>query len=185
METAAADIVQHIFHPTLGLSSASCLRKFGATCFSSPKIASVFSNHDHCGLRPLRGCLYQVTYNPEVVTDAELAKAVEDAGFDAKVLQVVSTKNAVSTNPAVSAQARFRITGMTCSACSNAVEVRCIPSSNRVQRLCSCAHDIVRRAVARRRASTSSAPSFLCTSRRGQRTWLLREPLPKPSVECP
>mmetsp|Transcript_30245 Transcript_30245/g.58122 ORF Transcript_30245/g.58122 Transcript_30245/m.58122 type:complete len:1009 (+) Transcript_30245:178-3204(+) len=64
----------------------------------------------------------QVTYNPEVVMDTELVKAVEDAGFDAKVLQVVSTKNTVSTNAAVSAQARFRITGMTCSACSNAVE---------------------------------------------------------------
>jgi len=57
----------------------------------------------------------EVVYDPDLVTPAQIVEEVEDTGFDASVLEINVPKGR-------SEVVRMRVHGMTCSACSSAVE---------------------------------------------------------------
>ncbi|KAL2608514.1 hypothetical protein R1flu_027087 [Riccia fluitans] len=57
----------------------------------------------------------QVVFHPEVVQEETIREAIEDAGFEATIIQDFS----VTENTAI---CRMRIKGMTCTTCSNSIE---------------------------------------------------------------
>ncbi|KAK9152500.1 hypothetical protein Syun_010809 [Stephania yunnanensis] len=60
-----------------------------------------------------------VVFDPSLVKDEDIKNAIEDAGFDAEILQESS---AVQAKPQGTLVGHFRIGGMTCAACVNSVE---------------------------------------------------------------
>ncbi|KAK9156228.1 hypothetical protein Sjap_003708 [Stephania japonica] len=60
-----------------------------------------------------------VVFDPNLVKDEDIKNAIDDAGFDAEILQESS---AVQAKPQGTLVGHFRIGGMTCAACVNSVE---------------------------------------------------------------
>lgn len=60
-----------------------------------------------------------VTFDPNLVKEDDVKNAIEDAGFEAEVLEEKSTAR---TNPQGTLVGQFTIGGMTCAACVNSVE---------------------------------------------------------------
>jgi len=68
----------------------------------------------------------EVTYFPQTVTPEQIAEEVEDTGFDAEVLEVAVPQDEIKV-------VRIEVQGMTCSACTSAVE-RALQSLDGVMR---------------------------------------------------
>ncbi|KAI3664914.1 hypothetical protein L6452_43526 [Arctium lappa] len=60
-----------------------------------------------------------VVFDPNLVKEEDVKNAIEDAGFDAEILQEKSTAR---TKPQATLVGQFTIGGMTCAACVNSVE---------------------------------------------------------------
>jgi Cu+-exporting ATPase len=58
----------------------------------------------------------QVFYRPAFVEDTTIREAIEDAGFEASIVTEETDSSGISIG-------RFRIGGMTCTSCSNSIEV--------------------------------------------------------------
>ncbi|KAI3962754.1 hypothetical protein MKW98_029913 [Papaver atlanticum] len=60
-----------------------------------------------------------IVFDPKIVQDEDLKSAIEDAGFDAEILQ---ESVSISSKSQEILTGQFRIGGMTCAACVNSVE---------------------------------------------------------------
>ncbi|KAI3911864.1 hypothetical protein MKW92_026125 [Papaver armeniacum] len=60
-----------------------------------------------------------IVFDPKIVQDEDLKSAIEDAGFDAEILQ---ESVSISSKSQETLTGQFRIGGMTCAACVNSVE---------------------------------------------------------------
>ncbi|XP_021737198.1 copper-transporting ATPase RAN1-like [Chenopodium quinoa] len=60
-----------------------------------------------------------VVFNPDLIKDADIKSAIEDAGFEAEILPEA---NSSRTIPNKTLLGQFNIGGMTCAACVNSVE---------------------------------------------------------------
>ncbi|XP_064610075.1 copper-transporting ATPase 1-like isoform X2 [Liolophura sinensis] len=97
-----------------GMTCQSCVRNIEGHIGLKPGIKSIEVN--------LAGKNGKVKYDPNIIDPSAIAEAIDDMGFEAKVLQGKVSKNASQASEPQLSSVKIGIKGMTCNSCVKTIE---------------------------------------------------------------